>query len=240
VPSQQLSDIDGDGLGDVCDPDDDEALSSTQADNCPTKPNEDQAEHQRDGIGDECQDADATTCSMRTTTAPSIRTAARRTPTPTGREMPARWTATATDWTTPEDNCPFVSNKSQADADRDGVGNACDKCAAVARRRRRFIHHGDSRAGIPPQPFQPDSDGDGTPDACDRSPFGPERGWSSTTSARTGRRRSSRAPDETTRIEVAGPPGARILLPLSLGARNCRNFPKAWHFDLSSGAAARR
>ena len=47
------------------------------------------------------------------------------------------------------DNCPFASNRDQADTDGDGVGSACDNCAAAS----NFS--------------QLDTDGDGQGDGCD-------------------------------------------------------------------------
>lgn len=48
----------------------------------------------------------------------------------------------------PADNCPTITNSSQADGDRDGRGDACDNCVAVF------------------NPDQRDTDGNGQGDAC--------------------------------------------------------------------------
>jgi hypothetical protein len=47
------------------------------------------------------------------------------------------------------DNCPFVANRSQVDADGDALGDACDNCVSV------------------PNKDQSDGDGDGQGDLCD-------------------------------------------------------------------------
>ncbi|MBZ4400251.1 thrombospondin type 3 repeat-containing protein [Myxococcus sp. MISCRS1] len=47
------------------------------------------------------------------------------------------------------DNCPFASNRDQADSDGDGVGNVCDNCATLSNFQQR------------------DADGDGIGDDCD-------------------------------------------------------------------------
>ncbi len=53
------TDLDGDGIGDVCDPDVDGDGVDNSADNCPVTPNTDQSDFDSDGMGDVCDpDAD--------------------------------------------------------------------------------------------------------------------------------------------------------------------------------------
>ena len=55
---QAQADTDGDGIGDVCDPQDDTDSDSDgvidSLDNCPDDPNADQLDTDNDGIGDAC------------------------------------------------------------------------------------------------------------------------------------------------------------------------------------------
>ncbi len=139
------SDIDKDGLGDACDPDDDgdgvcdpcgvapplplcsgvvTSNACTGSDNCPTDPNPAnadgvQADADNDGIGDVCDD-----------------------------DTDLDGDGLAGD----ADNCPTVANPDQTDTDGDGVGDACDVCPADA------------------DADQADSDADGAGDACDNCP----------------------------------------------------------------------
>ena len=52
------NDMDGDGIGDICDPDDDNDTVLDADDNCPTVPNLGQEDFEPDGIGDACDHSD--------------------------------------------------------------------------------------------------------------------------------------------------------------------------------------
>jgi hypothetical protein len=85
----------------------------------------------------------------------------------------------------PYDNCPFVSNRDQADDDGDGVGTACDNCPTAVNEDQSdidgdvlgdvcdndkdgdAIENGGDLCPNNPDPLQKDADSDGLGDACD-------------------------------------------------------------------------
>lgn len=56
VANEDQSDLDNDGLGDLCDPDMDDDGLANPWDNCPEKANKNQDDEDRDGVGDACDD----------------------------------------------------------------------------------------------------------------------------------------------------------------------------------------
>jgi hypothetical protein len=96
VYNPDQADLDGDGIGDVCDDDDDNDGVLDVDDNCPIDSNSDQSDVDGDGIGDVCDPINDI-------------------PDSDGDEIVDE-----------EDNCPTIANPDQADLDEDGAGDVCD------------------------------------------------------------------------------------------------------------------
>lgn len=157
VKNANQLDTDGDKRGDACDGDDDNDGVPDAIDNCATVPNADQANLDQDAQGDAC-DADLDGDGIANATDDCAQDATNTCKADGDEDGVVDST----------DNCPTIVNPDQADADGDGLGDACidgdgdgapdvqDNCEAIA------------------NADQADSDGDGVGDACDTELTPPE------------------------------------------------------------------
>jgi len=159
-PGQE--DHEGDGLGDLCDPDDDNDSVVDTSDNCPLDANADQADNDLDTLGDACDPDDDND---------GVADTADNCPfdaNPDQYDLDNDGLGDVCDadadgdGVLAGDNCPLTPNVDQIDTDGDGDGDACDlddDDDGVA----------DTADNCPldVNPTQADLDGDNIGDACD-------------------------------------------------------------------------
>lgn len=142
LPNVDQSDLDQDGLGDLCDScpidpqnDVDGDGRCADVDNCPQNSNSNQEDRDGDGLGDACDDVDG--------------------PDPDGDGL-------AND----DDNCALIYNPAQADLDQDGIGDACDLFDDRDPDGDGVPNYDDNCPQVA-NPGQEDRDRNGRGDACD-------------------------------------------------------------------------
>ncbi len=121
------ADADGDGIGDVCDPDRDGDAVLNVSDNCPAVTNADQADTDLDGAGDACDvDDDGDSVADGVDNCPLTANPNQADTDADGLGDVCDADADADGVQNTVDNCPVLANSDQLDTDSDGLGNECD------------------------------------------------------------------------------------------------------------------
>lgn len=173
-------DIDGNGVGDACDPDVDGDGVDNGTDNCPTIANASQTDQNTNGLGDACDnDADGDGTPNAADNCPLAFN-----PSQVDSDLDGMGDSCDPDMDNDgilngSDNCATVSNANQADADTDGLGDVCDSdrdgdgilnsldnCPS-ANNAMQTNTDGDTLGDA----CDPDIDNDGIPNASDNCPL---------------------------------------------------------------------
>ncbi|KAK3096942.1 hypothetical protein FSP39_005000 [Pinctada imbricata] len=173
VPNTDQTDTDGDGMGDVCDPDIDNDGILNENDNCVKVANADQVDSDGDGVGDRCDncphdknagqvDTDGDGVCDRCDNCPHDKN--------TGQVYLHTYKNTDQVDTDGDgvgdrcDNCPHDKNAGQDDSDNDLIGDICDTDADDD---QDGIQNNVDNCVRVPNADQVDSDQDGIGDVCD-------------------------------------------------------------------------
>jgi len=173
------SDLDGDGIGDLCDEDIDGDGVLNAPDNCPRVPNTAQTDSDGDGIGDACDapvalDGDQDGVVDAADNCPTLANRLQRDtdgdgvgdlcdPDLDGDGVPQLDALGAR-----LDNCPYAPNPDQADGNADGLGDACQDDPDDDGVPSTFDGLPLDNCPDTTNPDQADSDRDGIGDACDK------------------------------------------------------------------------
>lgn len=156
-PGQE--DFDGDGLGDVCDPDADGDDVADEVDNCLMLANAGQEDLDRDGEGDDCDD-DADGDGLNAAAEAMAGTDPRRADTDGDAIADG------------DDSCPLRPSRADFDNDMDGYGDACDEDDdGDGVRDWADVCPGTADPEQNPDLCAGDRDGDGVPDEADNCPY---------------------------------------------------------------------
>ncbi|XXX73111.1 thrombospondin type 3 repeat-containing protein [Sorangium sp. So ce134] len=159
-------DLDGDGAGDACDPDDDDDGALDGSDNCPSTANSTQRDTDGDGEGDACDpDDDNDTVLDGDDNCPWTQNADQRDSDENGVGDACDVDDDGDGVYNDADNCPKAANPDQEDSDGDGAGDACDEDSVDS--DGDGVLDGADSCPVVPNPDQADADADGVGDACD-------------------------------------------------------------------------
>jgi len=162
IANVDQEDNDNDGIGDVCDDDDDNDTILDVDDNCPMTPNTDQSDLDNDGLGDVCDDdMDGDTVLNVDDNCPTTSNGDQSDLDNDGLGDVCDDDMDGDGFNNGIDNCPTTAND-QSDNDNDGLGDVCDDDDD-----NDTVLDTNDNCPMTPNTDQSDTNGDGLGDVCE-------------------------------------------------------------------------